>query len=113
MALFPLPMGKYNTFEENDLLFFVLFSFSFKYTLLGSEYMFLSLLSIVKDMLLFTGSYSNGVFPEPLKSEEEEIMITRMLNGDKEARNTLIEHNLRLVAHIVKKFDYKNVDQDD
>lgn len=75
--------------------------------------MFLSLLSIVKDMLLFTGSYSNGVFPEPLKPEEEEIMITRMLNGDKEARNTLIEHNLRLVAHIVKKFDNSSNDTDD
>ena len=33
--------------------------------------------------------------------------------GDRDARNKLIEHNLRLVAHIVKKFDYKNVDQDD
>lgn len=75
--------------------------------------MFLSLLSIVKDMLLFTGSYSNGVFPEPLKPEEEEVMITRMLNGDKEARNTLIEHNLRLVAHIVKKFDNSSYDTDD
>lgn len=75
--------------------------------------MFLSLLNIVKDMLMFTGSYSNGVFPEPLKPEEEEQMITKMLNGDKEARNTLIEHNLRLVAHIVKKFDNSNYDTDD
>ncbi len=75
--------------------------------------MFLSLLSIVKDMLLFTGSYSNQVFPEPLKPEEEEKMITRMLNGDKEARNILIEHNLRLVAHIVKKFDNSSYDTDD
>ena len=75
--------------------------------------MFLSLLSIVKDMLMFTGSYSNGVFPEPLKPEEEDEMITRMLNGDKEARNILIEHNLRLVAHIVKKFDNASYDTDD
>ena len=48
--------------------------------------MFLSLLSMVRDMLMFTGSYSNGVFPEPLKPEEEEIMITKMLNGDKEGK---------------------------
>lgn len=75
--------------------------------------MFLSLLNILKDMLMFTGSYSNGVFPEPLKPEEEEKMIARMLNGDKEARNILIEHNLRLVAHIVKKFDNANYDTDD
>ena len=75
--------------------------------------MFLSLLSIVKDMLMFTGSYSNGVFPEPLKPEEEEEAITAMLNGSKEARNKLIEHNLRLVAHIVKKFDNATHDTDD
>ena len=75
--------------------------------------MFLSLLNIVADMLMFTGSYSNGVFPEPLRPEEEDEMITRMLNGDKEARNILIEHNLRLVAHIVKKFDNASYDTDD
>ena len=75
--------------------------------------MFLSLLNIVKDMLMFTGSYSNQVFPEPLNSEEEDFMITKMLNGDMEARNTLIEHNLRLVAHIVKKFDNGHTDTDD
>lgn len=81
--------------------------------LLGSEIMFLNLLNIIKDMLFFTGSYSNQVFPEPLSSEEEEKMIDKMLDGDKEARNTLIEHNLRLVAHIVKKFDNDTYDTDD
>ena len=75
--------------------------------------MFLSLLNIVKDMLMFTGSYSNGVFPEPLKPEEEDKAITKMLNGDVAARNSLIEHNLRLVAHIVKKFDNGKYDTDD
>ena len=75
--------------------------------------MFLNLLSIIKDMLFFTGSYSNNVFPEPLSSEEEEICINKMLNGDKEARNKLIEHNLRLVAHIVKKYDTKEAMTDD
>ena len=75
--------------------------------------MFLSLLSIVRDMLMFTGSYSNQVFPEPLNSEEEEKMINAMLKGDQSARNTLIEHNLRLVAHIVKKFDNGKYDTDD
>ena len=70
--------------------------------------MFLNLLSILKDVLFFTGSYSNSVFPEPLSMEDEEIAIQKMLAGDKEARNKLIEHNLRLVAHIVKKFDSKD-----
>ncbi len=62
---------------------------------------------------MFTGSYSNNVFYDPLSKEEEEKYIKLLEMGDKEARNKLIEHNLRLVAHIVKKFDSKNVDQDD
>lgn len=64
-------------------------------------------------MLFFTGSYSNNVFPDPLTSEEEEKAIAQMLNGSKEARDKLIEHNLRLVAHIVKKYDSKDIDTDD
>ena len=75
--------------------------------------MFLNLLNIIKGMLFFTGSYSNSVFPEPLSSEEEEICINKMLDGDKDARNKLIEHNLRLVAHIVKKYDTKETMTDD
>ncbi len=75
--------------------------------------MLLNLLSLLKDMLFFTGSYSNNVFPEPLNKEEEEKYINLMLAGDKEARNQLIEHNLRLVAHIVKKFEAKTTDNDD
>lgn len=75
--------------------------------------MFLNLLNIIKEMLFFTGSYSNSVFPEPLSSEEEEICINKMLDGDKDARNKLIEHNLRLVAHIVKKYDTKEAMTDD
>jgi RNA polymerase sporulation-specific sigma factor len=58
-------------------------------------------------------AYSNNVFPEPLSSEEEQDLIIKMNNNDKEARNKLIEHNLRLVAHIVKKYDNKNEDMDD
>ncbi len=75
--------------------------------------MFLNLLNIIKDMLFFTGSYSNQVFPDPLNSEEESATIKEMLNGNIEARNKLIEHNLRLVAHIVKKFDNAGSDTDD
>lgn len=75
--------------------------------------MFFNLLNIIKDMLFFTGSYSNNVFPDPLSNEEEEKAITEMFQGNLEARNKLIEHNLRLVAHIVKKFDAKDIDTDD
>ena len=75
--------------------------------------MFFNLLNKIKELFLFTTSYSNNVFLDPLTEEEENEMIEKMKQGDIEARNKLIEHNLRLVAHIVKKFDYKNVDQDD
>ena len=56
-------------------------------------------------LFFFTASYSNNLFPDPLTDEEEEKYLKLMKEGDKEARNKLIEHNLRLVAHIVKKFD--------
>lgn len=75
--------------------------------------MFLYVFDILKNLLFFTGSYSNEVFPEPLSSKEEEECIRKKEEGDKEARNKLIEHNLRLVAHIIKKFDNKYVDSDD
>lgn len=63
--------------------------------------------------MFFTGSYSNNVFPDPLSKEEEIECIKKAQMGDKDARNKLIEHNLRLVAHIVKKFENKNNDNDD
>lgn len=75
--------------------------------------MFLSLIELIKSLMFFTASYSNNIFPDPLTKEEEDKYIELSRLGDKEARNKLIEHNLRLVAHIVKKFDYKNIDQDD
>ena len=71
------------------------------------------LLSLLQNMLFFTGSYSNNVFPEPLSKEEEEKCLEGLRQGDEQARNTLIEHNLRLVAHIVKKFETKDYDTDD
>ena len=56
---------------------------------------------------------SGNIFPEPLNQEEEKMYLERMKNGDEEARNILIERNLRLVAHISKKYSSTNVDQDD
>lgn len=67
---------------------------------------------LIKNML-FTGSYSNNLFPEPLSKEEEEKCINAYLKGDRESRNKLIEHNLRLVAHIVKKYEHRKEDIDD
>lgn len=60
---------------------------------------------LVNLLSFFMGSYSINVFPNPLSKEEEALLLARMQEGDKEARSKLIEHNLRLVAHIVKKFD--------
>ena len=75
--------------------------------------MFSFLISLIKGLSFFTGSYSNTVFLDPLSKEEEEKYINLLEQKDKEARNKLIEHNLRLVAHIVKKFDQRSADQDD
>ena len=54
-----------------------------------------------------------NLFPEPLTSEEEKIYLDQLKKGDEEARNILIERNLRLVAHVVNKYSNTKVDQDD
>lgn len=74
--------------------------------------MFKKILKILSDLKLFTASYSNSLFLSPLSKDEEEKCIENMLKGDNLSRNKLIEHNLRLVAHIVKKYDTKE-DNDD
>ena len=68
---------------------------------------------IANNLTFFTGSYSNNVFPDPLSKKEEEEYVIKAMNGDKDARSKLIEHNLRLVAHIVKKFESNVNDVDD
>ncbi|HPF83597.1 MAG TPA: RNA polymerase sporulation sigma factor SigK [Bacilli bacterium] len=76
--------------------------------------MFKKLLSMLfKDFYIFSCAYSNNIFPDPLTKEDEAIYIDRMMNNDKDARNILIEHNLRLVAHIVKKYENKKDNIDD
>ena len=75
--------------------------------------MFLSLFHLIISHTFFMGSYSNEVFPDPLSKEEEEEYIKKMKEGDSEARNQLILHNLRLVAHIDKKFETSGNDVDD
>lgn len=75
--------------------------------------MFKKLINLFKGILIMTTSYSINVFPSPLSKKEEEKYIELALKGDKDARNKLIEHNLRLVAHIVKKFEGFNEEADD
>ena len=64
---------------------------------------------------IFAVGYISGttVFPEPLSAEEEKNALIKMSQGDEEARNLLIEKNLRLVAHVCKKYANTNVEQDD
>ena len=70
-------------------------------------------------LLILSGTFfplrlsGGGSFPRPLKAEEEREYLRRMEQGDMEARNKLIEHNLRLVAHIIKKYYTQDRDQDD
>ena len=56
---------------------------------------------------------NNQLFPEPLSTEEEKIYLQKLKEGYEEARNILIERNLRLVAHVCKKYASCKVDQDD
>lgn len=64
---------------------------------------------------LFCFSYFSSIssFPQPLSPEEEKIYLERYMQGDEAAKNILIERNLRLVAHIVKKYNNVNSDMDD
>jgi len=73
-----------------------------------------ALLGFGKELLVFVSYLTNSTtFPEALSSEEEEKYLKLYKEGDEEARNILIERNLRLVAHIVKKFGNTSEDTDD
>ena len=68
----------------------------------------------IQNAIVVFGYIQGGnLFPEPLSPEEEKICIENMSHGDEEARNILIERNLRLVAHVSKKYSTTNIDQDD
>lgn len=71
-------------------------------------------ITFLKSAVFVLGYISNNsLFPEPLSAEEEKIYLQKYSEGDEEARNILIERNLRLVAHVCKKYATSNVDQDD
>ncbi|MEG0873094.1 MAG: RNA polymerase sporulation sigma factor SigK, partial [Clostridia bacterium] len=76
------------------------------------------LLNVINNILshiffLFGYISNNNLFPEPLSKTEEEYYLRRYFEGDKEAKNKLIEHNLRLVAHIVKKYAKNEQEMED
>lgn len=77
--------------------------------------LFSPLIALVMNGLFFSLRISNhsGSFPKPLNAEDERKYLDEFQNGSLEARNKLVEHNLRLVAHIVKKYYSQTGDQDD
>lgn len=76
-------------------------------------FLFHFILTLFTNFLPLVGSVSNQAFPNPLSSDEEEHYLRRMAEGDDAARQKLIEHNLRLVAHIVKKYENQTDDKED
>ncbi len=69
---------------------------------------------LIRDALLMLGHLSGGgSFPKPLSREEEAECLQKMQQGDDNARSRLIEHNLRLVAHVVRKYTVPGYTQDD
>ena len=73
-----------------------------------------SLIELVFNSFFLTGYISNSnTFPVPLDEEEERMYLEKLREGDKSAKSILIERNLRLVAHIVKKYSFPNKDVDE
>lgn len=72
-----------------------------------------SLGALLKELLFLVSYVKNNAFPQPLSAADEKKYLRLMGEGDPHARNMLIEHNLRLVAHIVKKFENTGEDSED
>ena len=75
--------------------------------------MFAWLIELLSHMSYFTGYIRSQSFARPLSREDEERCLAALQKGDAYARDQLIEHNLRLVAHIVKKYDIRRTQTDD
>lgn len=69
-----------------------------------------ALLALLKKAFWFTGYFGNGSYPRPLSAEEEEKCIAEMKKGSNSAREKLITHNMRLVAHVAKKYGKNDTD---
>ncbi len=70
-------------------------------------------LLLMNSLLLMLRIAPGDSFPKPLSREEEEKYLERWGQGDTESRNVLVEHNLRLVAHIIKKYFTQSEDAED
>lgn len=76
-------------------------------------FLLLSVISTLREIWLMVGHISNNSFPQPFTAAEEREHLQRMEDGDSEARQLLIEHNLRLVAHVIKKYEHTGEDKED
>lgn len=75
--------------------------------------MFTTIFEVLSNALCYVGYIRSNSFAQPLDKDDEATYIAQLASHDEEARAQLIEHNLRLVAHIVKKYDYKKVQTED
>jgi len=75
--------------------------------------LFSAIALFIKQLSLLVSYVKNNAFPQPLQEEEEAKHLLLFTQGNQYSRNVLIEHNLRLVAHVVKKFDNTNEDIED
>ena len=80
---------------------------------MGLSFLTVLAASVIKGITLLVSYIANNTFPLPLSEKDERIYLQRLRDGEEGARNVLIERNLRLVAHIVKKFDNTGEDVDD
>ncbi|NLY38317.1 MAG: RNA polymerase sporulation sigma factor SigK [Firmicutes bacterium] len=73
----------------------------------------LSLIAALREIWLMIGQIQNNSFPQPFSPQEEQKYLQRMAEGDEEAKQLLVEHNLRLVAHVIKKFENTGEEKED
>ncbi|MDD2620155.1 MAG: RNA polymerase sporulation sigma factor SigK [Syntrophomonadaceae bacterium] len=73
----------------------------------------LAVTAVIKGSLFLFAYLNNQVFPQPLDEANEKMYLEKMKEGSEDARNILIEHNLRLVAHVVRKYENSSEDMED
>lgn len=69
--------------------------------------------TVIREITLLVSYLNNNSFPRPLSPQQEQVYLQRLAEGDPEARSVLIERNLRLVAHVIKKYENTGEDQED
>ncbi|MDD4146035.1 MAG: sigma factor, partial [Clostridia bacterium] len=80
---------------------------------MGLGTIIIAAVTLINSVLLLAYYLNNNAFPHPLSEKEERFYLEKVQGGDLTARNILIEHNLRLVAHIAKKFEGVGDEKDD